>query len=108
MNTREKVKKEEDANENNLGFIKFLLYAHNVIRMSWVLVLLEVSVDLWERDCGWVGKRRLWNFRREIIEELGEKGESWSDRVFLVRDDHACRGGMCKNSVVHGATVCEG
>jgi len=95
MNTREKVNKEEDANENNLGFIKFLLYAHNVIRMSGVLVLLEVSVDLWERDCGWVGKRRLWNFRREIIEELGEKGESWSDRVFLVRDDHACRGGMC-------------
>ena len=95
MNTRDKVNKEEGANENDLGFIEFLLYAHNVIRMSWVLVLLEVSVHLWERDCGWVGKGRLWDLRCEVIEELGEKGEGWSDRVFLVRDDHACRGGMC-------------
>lgn len=92
MNTSERVNKEEDTNENDLGFVKFLLYAHNVIRMSWVLVLLKVSVDLWERYCGWVGKGRLWNLRCEIIEDLGKKGESWSDRVFMVRDDHACRG----------------
>jgi hypothetical protein len=64
------------------------LYTHNIIRMSWVLVLLKVSVELGERDLGWVGKGRLWDLGCKIIEELGEKGESWSDRVFLVRDDH--------------------
>ncbi|SRR5216683_4253645 len=89
ISTREKVDKGEDANENDLGFVKFLLYAHNIICMSWVLILLKVGVDLGERDCGWVGKRRLWNFCCEIVEDFGEKGKSWSDRVFLVSDNYA-------------------
>jgi len=29
----------------------------------------------------------LWDLRCEIVEELGEKGEGWSDRVFLVGDN---------------------
>jgi hypothetical protein len=56
--------------------------------MSWVLVLLKVRIELRKRDCGWFGEGRLWNLRREIVEELGEEGESRSDRVLLVGDDH--------------------
>jgi hypothetical protein len=57
--------------------------------MSRVLVLLNVVIDLRERDRRWVGEGRLWNLRCEIVKELGEKGESRSDRVLVVSDNHS-------------------
>jgi hypothetical protein len=93
MKTTGNVIEGGNTNQNDLGFVKFLLYAHNIICMPWVLVLLNVIVDLRERDCGRIGKGRLWNLCREIIKKLGEKGESWSDRVLLVGDDHSYGGG---------------
>lgn len=56
--------------------------------MSRVLVLLKEGIDLRERNCGRVGERGLWNLRCEIVKELGEKGESRSDRVLVVGDNH--------------------
>src|SRR5712671_4126934 len=89
MDTTEGMSEKEYTNQNDLGFIKFLLYSHDIIRMSWVLVLLKKAVDLWERNRGRFREGRLRNFSCEIIKELGEKGESRSDRIFLVSDNHS-------------------
>jgi hypothetical protein len=56
--------------------------------MPWVLVLLKVVVDIWERNGRWVGEGGLWNLCCEFVKELAEKGECRSDGVLLVGDDH--------------------
>jgi len=50
MDTTEGMSENEYTNQNDLGFIKFLLYSHDIIRMSWILVLLKKAVDLRERN----------------------------------------------------------
>jgi hypothetical protein len=55
--------------------------------MPRVLVLLKVGVNFRKRDRRRVGEGRLGNLCCEIVEELGEKGESGSDRVLLVSDN---------------------
>jgi hypothetical protein len=57
--------------------------------MSWVLVLLKVTVDFREGDRRWIGEGRLGNLCCKIVEKLAEEGESGSDGVLLVSDDYA-------------------
>ena len=75
MDKREDIisKKKVYAHQDDLGLVKFLLDAHDVVRMPRILVLLEVGVDIRERDRRRVGEGRLGNFGRKIIKELGEE-----------------------------------
>jgi len=54
-----------------------------------ILVLLEVGVDIWERDRRWIGEGRLGDLGRKIIEELGEEREGGSNGILVVGDNNA-------------------
>jgi len=78
--------------QNDLGLVEFLLHLHDRIRLSWILILLQVRSRFWEVNRRWVSERGLGNFCREVIEQLSQKRKSRSDRVFVVADEHRCIG----------------
>lgn len=79
--------------QNDLSLVKLLLHLHNRVRLSWILILLQIRRRFWKINCGWVSERGLRNFRREIIEQLGQKRKGGSDWVLMVADDHRCTEG---------------
>ena len=50
------------AHQNDLRLIKLLLNAHDSVRLSGILVLLNVCVDVGERDGGRIAERGLGHF----------------------------------------------
>jgi len=80
----------QGTHQNDLRLVQLLLYSHNGICLPWILILSEVSLNIRERDGGGVGVRRLWNFGRKLIQDLGQEGESRPHGVFLVSDNDGC------------------
>jgi len=77
--------------QDNLGLIELLLNAHDRVRLTRVLVFLDVDVDLGEGYRGRIRVLRLRHLGREVIQHLGKQGECGADRVLVVCDDDACK-----------------
>ena len=77
----------QDTHQNDLCLVEFLLYSHDGIRLPWILILSEVRLNIRERNRGGVGIRRLGNFGRKLIQDLGQERESRPHGVFLVGDN---------------------
>ena len=58
------------THQNNLGLVKFLLYAHDGVSLGRILILLKVTLGLREGDGGWLGEGGLGDFGGEIVEKL--------------------------------------
>jgi hypothetical protein len=75
--------------QNNLRLVKLLLNLHDRIRLSWILVLLNVCGDLRERNGGRSTVFLDRNLSNKVVEHLCKKREGRSNRVFGVGDDHS-------------------